>query len=83
MPAFPATPTSFIPGAGGGSTEAEATPEPESTATQATEPEVEATQEAEEPEPEPGFTLCSSSMIPAIMMVGLVYHQIKSRRERL
>jgi hypothetical protein len=81
MPAFPATPTMFIPGAGGGSSETEATPEPEATETEAQQPEVEATEEVAEPEPEPGFTLCSSSLLPAFVVVGLAYQRIKSRRE--
>jgi hypothetical protein len=79
MPAFPATPTMFVPGSGGGSSQEEATPEPEIAATETQEPDVETADEGTEPEQEPGFTLCSSTLLPAFVGVGFVYQQMRRR----
>lgn len=81
LPAFPATPTIFIPGAGGGSSESEATPEPEMTETEVEEPEVEATAEEPEPVPEPGFSLCNTPILSAFILVGLVYQRKRRQSE--
>lgn len=78
MPAFPATPTMFIPGSGGGSSEATATLEPEESETEVVS---EITEEAPEPEPEPGFTLCSSGMLSAFLVAGVAYQQIRRKRD--
>jgi hypothetical protein len=80
MPAFPATPTMFVPGSGGGSSEAAATPEAEDEiVTEEVEPEV--AEETPQAEPEPGFTFCGLGSIPIFLAAGVVLQRVKRRRD--
>jgi hypothetical protein len=80
LPAFPATPTMFIPGSGGGSSDATATPEVEEIETEEVVTSPEVTEEVPEPEPEPDSSICSSGMLSAVLVAGVAYQQIKRRR---
>lgn len=81
LPAFPATPTMFVPGSGGGSSAATATPEQDENELATEEVVIEPTQETTPAESTPGSPLCGSGMISALFLVGVACRQVRVKKE--